>query len=983
MIELSLDNCNDSGISVNMNVIIDLEKLNNYNWDSYRLKIIHQNIRSISNLDDFTIFLDQFNSSFDVIILTECWINKYYTSKSIQNYSEYHTTFNLNKSSGIVIYIKDGIQAQVEEIPLSQSNCMKLVLNNNICIFAIYRSPSFINIDPFLFSLQSIINNSKKFERQIIIGDLNINTVPDYHRQSNDYLCLLAENGFTQTINSFTREQGSSKSCLDHINVKNINFIDTFVIHTTISDHYTTSICLKNKPPTSSKSKYVVRTNFNHLLEDLSSENWQNVLVQSDTDLAMKEFITKLHEYISKHTSNITVTNKQIKITPWITPGLVKSIHKRNNLHEKTKRYPENLILQAYYKKYRNLCKKLIKSSKENFYKKLIYENNCTPKRFWETFRNITKSKINKSSEIKSLYINTSNSEVPKDMANFANTYFTSVGDTLAKKILNNCRTTETDLANLTIPNLGHKIDKIETSSNEVMKIIDDLKSSKACGPDKISSNLLKIIKVYIALPIAFIANLSFKEGKFPHHLKHSIVILLHKNGDKSQIHNYRPVSLLNSVSKIIEKIVKNRISHYLENNNILSNRQYGFRNGLGTENAIANLTKIISSNLDKGIKCIALFLDLAKAFDTISHKILLHKLQRIGIQGQLFNWLVSYLKNRSQRVDINGTLSDPAYIKYGVPQGSTLGPLLFNIYINELCNSSFADYIITFADDTVLLFEDKTWNGCHSKAQIGINKVKQWLDNNLLTLNSDKTKFICFSPTQAGQPKEIHNIIIHHCNDITTCKCNTLECVDNIRYLGIIIDKFLRWDKHIDLTSTKVRKLTHLFIAIRNILSVKDLKRIYFAMCNSILDYASLGWGGCSKTILDPLAKSQKSLLRVILKKPFRYPSDSLFEEFRVLDVRQLYMRKIILHTQKQRHRYISVDHYHNTRHAKKNPIVPPTTSSSLAQRQFSYLGPKLLNLIPDTWKSEKDNILRRLVNDWLLALGRVECENMLNNSN
>lgn len=982
MIQLPWNNYNDSGINCNMNVIPDLNKLNNYNWSSYSLKIIHQNIRSITNLDDFTIFLDQFNSSFDVIILTECWINKDYTSKSIQNYSEHHTKIKLNKSSGIVVYIKNGLQAEVDEISLAQSNCMKIILNNNICIFAIYRSPSFHNIDPFINSLQSIINNSKILERQIIIGDININTIPDYHHQTNDYLCLLAENGFTQTINSITREQGLNKSCLDHINVKKINFIDTFVIHTTISDHYTTAICFKDKPQTTTKIKFVSKTDFKNLLDDLSSEKWRKVLVQTDTDSAMNEFITILHEYISKHTSNKPISNKQIKLTPWISPGLVKSIHRRNHLHEKARMYPENLLLQAYYKKYRNLCKNLIKSSKENYYKKLIYENNCTPKSFWETFRHITKSKINKSSEIKSLYINNSNSQDPKTMANFANNYFTSVGETLMKKILDKCMTTENDLANLPIPNLSHKIELIETSPNEVTKIIDDLKSSKACGPDQISSNLLKIIKTYIAIPIAFIANLSFKEGKFPDHLKHSIVILLHKNGDKSQVHNYRPVSLLNSVSKIIEKIVKNRLSHYLENNNILSSRQYGFRNGLGTENAIANLTKIISSNLDKGIKCIALFLDLAKAFDTISHKILLHKLQRIGVQGKLFKWLVSYLENRSQRVDINGTLSDPSNINIGVPQGSTLGPLLFNVYINELCNSSFADHIITFADDTVLLFEGKTWNESHSKAEIGINEVKKWLDSNLLTLNSDKTKFICFSATKAGQPKEMHNIFVHHCNDITACKCNTLECVDSIRYLGIVIDKFLRWDKHIDLTSTKVRKLTHLFRAIRNILCLKDMKRIYFAMCNSILDYASLGWGGCTKTILDPLAKAQKSLIRVILKKPFRYPSNSLFEEFRVLDVRQLYMRKVILHTQRQRHHYTSVHHYHDTRHAKRNPVVPPTTSSSLAQRQFSYLGPKLLNLIPDEWKLKSASILRYLVNDWLLMLGRAECENMLINS-
>lgn len=151
--------------------------------------------------------------------------------------------------------------------------------------------------------------------------------------------------------------------------------------------------------------------------------------------------------------------------------------------------------------------------------------------------------------------------------------------------------------------------------------------------------------------------------------------------------------------------------------------------------------------------------------------------------------------------------------------------------------------------------------------------------------------------------------------------------------------------------------------------------------MCNSLLNYASLGWGGCAKSILDPLAKAQKSLLRVILKKPFRYPSDVLFEEFRVLDVRQLYIKKIIMHSHKHRHHYPSIDHQHDTRNSRNNPIVPPTTLTSLAQRQFSYLGPKLFNIIPDSWKSKNTNALGKLVNDWLLGLGRVRSELMLTN--
>lgn len=178
---------------------------------------------------------------------------------------------------------------------------------------------------------------------------------------------------------------------------------------------------------------------------------------------------------------------------------------------------------------------------------------------------------------------------------------------------------------------------------------------------------------------------------------------------------------------------------------------------------------------------------------------------------------------------------------------------------------------------------------------------------------------------------------------------------------------------------TTKVRKLTHMFLAIRNILRKKELKHTYDAMCGSLLDYASLGWGGCAKTVLDQVEKAQKSLLRVILKKPFRYSSDALFEELQVLDVRQLYMRKLIFNTHKQRHLYPNIEHTHDTRHSRRNPIVPFTTKTSLAQRHFSFLGPKLYNIIPDVWKKESTGVLRKLSTTWLHQLGRNESELLL----
>lgn len=161
----------------------------------------------------------------------------------------------------------------------------------------------------------------------------------------------------------------------------------------------------------------------------------------------------------------------------------------------------------------------------------------------------------------------------------------------------------------------------------------------------------------------------------------------------------------------------------------------------------------------------------------------------------------------------------------------------------------------------------------------------------------------------------------MHFCNNPTTCTCNNLECVESIKYLGII--NFLRWDGHIDSTSTKARKFIHLFIFISNISCVKDMKLIYYVISNSLLEYASLGWDACAKTILDPSAKAQKSLLRVKLKNLLGTPVAHYLNRWVSENVRQLYIRKNILYTHIQR----PMDHYHNTKHSRSNPIVPLTT--------------------------------------------------------
>jgi hypothetical protein len=286
----------------------------------------------------------------------------------------------------------------------------------------------------------------------------------------------------------------------------------------------------------------------------------------------------------------------------------------------------------------------------------------------------------------------------------------------------------------------------------------------------------------------------------------------LHKGGDPTNINNYRPISLLSNFSKIFEKIIKSRLIAYLEGNKLLSKNQFGFRPGIGTEEALYNTTTFLYNELDKSNKVIAVFLDLTKAFDTVNHQILLEILRSFGINNNSWNWFRSYIFNRTQIVKINIT-GNECSIEYGVPQGSVLGPILFNLYVNSICECNLDGLIVAYADDTCLLFSDKSLEGAHSKATVGLNNVNKSLSSRQLTLNNDKTVFMTFSIYKSKT--NFNKITIHSCSDKKFCnqdKCKSIKMVSKIQYLGIIFDKNLRWDSHIHNLVGKLRSISYKF---------------------------------------------------------------------------------------------------------------------------------------------------------------------------
>ena len=275
------------------------------------------------------------------------------------------------------------------------------------------------------------------------------------------------------------------------------------------------------------------------------------------------------------------------------------------------------------------------------------------------------------------------------------------------------------------------------------------MKIGKASGPKSIPPAVLKHLNNDVSIVLANLFNLSFSTGVFPDILKTSSVLPLFKKGSRLDCGNYRPISLLSNISKLLEKLMYSRFYNFLNIYNCISELQFGFRSQHSTSHTLVSITERIGEALDTGHFSCGVFIDLQKAFDTVDHKILISKLEHYGARGIAKNWFSSYLQNRNQYVTIHGFKSSLNNISYGVPQGSVLGPLLFLMYINDLHLSVKNSMVHHFADNTNLLCIDKSLKLLCIKINYDLKCITQWLNANRISLNIDKTRVRYFSQSK------------------------------------------------------------------------------------------------------------------------------------------------------------------------------------------------------------------------------------------
>jgi hypothetical protein len=500
---------------------------------------------------------------------------------------------------------------------------------------------------------------------------------------------------------------------------------------------------------------------------------------------------------------------------------------------------------------------------------------------------------------------------------------------------------------------LAHGFQLRPTNESEVMEVINNVCNKPSSGFDGVPCNVIKSCGHLVAKPLAIVINQSFKEGKYPDLIKTSKVVPIHKKGEKDVVSNFRPVAVQSVFSKIFEVIFLRRLIPFLENNDILSDAQYGFRKNKATTDAVFALLTSVFNSIDCSEVIFSLFYDMTKAFDCLHHGILKQKLWRLGIRGKPLSWIMSYLKDRAQVVAVKHMGRDGVVRQYrseiqqdintGVPQGSNLGPVLFLLFVNDLPGELHEGRVWLYADDVCQLVADASRVNAIDRTQVAINEMSEWCANNKLVLNQSKTSLLHF-----------YNTKVPDFSPLLRVKDQFIQTKDSVKYLGIHISNNLRWHEHINHISKRLTVVCCLMRRLQNVVDRDVLMKVYYGCFHSVLCYGVIFWGGCSEA--HRIFLLQKRIIRIICKAHFIEHCKPLFKQLQVLTLTSVFILESAITVLKFPEVFIRNHqvHQHNTRY--KNSVHVNHFRSTLAQSSPHFMASKIYNRLPQEIRNCSD---------------------------
>ena len=730
--------------------------------------------------------------------------------------------------------------------------------------------------------MNSLIEPLKSSHKLILLGDYNIDLLKNNNHKYNFELCLQS-NYLVPTIFSATRvaskthnnEVITTETLIDNIFINhNMNY-QSGIIETSISDHFSIYIAI---PEISASPDTVLNSIQYRVNNDIRKRKFNHDLIRYDIKQVLNNNIAKSayeqfnNIFESSYDEAFPIKTKVITPLdlqkPWVNDILKRRIKIRENLNTLSRKKKINRKVFAVF---RNRVTSQLRSAKAKYFEEQFERCSDNIKKTWEVINSVIKSKKVNSKII--LSDDDGNhcdeSKIPSEFIQ----HYASVPQQLASKI----PTSEKNASSYLSDRVKQSFFMSPITPEEINLIIADL-NDNGNKVHSIAISVLESCKHIISPILSHLINLFVEQGYFPDDLKVGCITPIFKKGDKEKVNNYRPVCSLSPLSKIIEKAINNRMVEYLEKFKLLSETQYGFRKNMGTENALLNYIDLIQQGLNGKQYTISVFLDLSKAFDLIDHKILARKLEYYGFRGKFLEFLLSFIKDQKYFVNVNGKNSETKLVNIGVPQGSTLGPLLFLLYINDMRLCSTELELTQFADDSTITYSSENLPEAVKTTETEFKKVLDWLAANKLIINLEKTHLMLFT-NKAHQGNVSINANGHTINEIT-----------EIKFLGVMLDNKLSWKAHIKYISSKISKSVSILKMLKFFFPSRILKSLYYSFVYPYFSYCNIIWGGAANTHLESLVLLQKKCIRIICKMGYLDHTEPLFKENNILKIDQIY---------------------------------------------------------------------------------------------
>ena len=933
------------------------KKCRDLNLTDNNLSFLHSNIRSMPrNLDRFEEYMSNINTKFSFIGFSETWLKpENENCYGLSGYVAEHNSRVHKVGGGVSLYIKDGIQYTKRDDLCNMSTVAETVFieidkdvfryDNNIIVGVLYRPPDtdISKFNEFMKDLTSKIKTECK--SCYILGDYNVNLLnADNHSPTQEFVDTMYSKSLFPSIIKPTRVTRHTGTLIDNIFCNDVLYKNSFVgiLYSDISDHFPVfyidnTVCKAESEEQILKRIYSSQ-NINKFMDALDTQDWTQVISCNDAQQSYTLFHTQFSLLYENCFPKRVIKRNYKNRKPWLTEGLKKSIRIKNSLFILSKKHNSE-EMESNYKKYRNRLTTLLRNAERDHYDSLLKKYKSNLKKSWAVIKDvINRKKFGKTCS--KFYINNKCVSNKTLIADSFNSYFINIGPNLASHIPDVVGESPLDMMG---DRVLHSIFINPVVESEVESIIKLLKPSSP-GWDSISADVVKVTRKSFIVPLTHIMNMSLTTGIFPSELKIARVIPILKAGDPMQFSNYRPVSVLPLFSKILERLMYNRVIAFINKHKLLYAFQFGFREGYSTDLAMLYLVDKISDAIESGDYVLGLFLDFTKAFDTVNHKILLQKLDYYGIRGTALKWFDSYISKREQYVDFEGVSSTKKFISCGVPQGSILGPLLFLLYINDIANVSSLLFSLLFADDSNMFLSGKDPNELIRIMNTEIDKTIKWLNINKLTLNVKKTHYMIFRKTK-NKLQLTESLAING---------ETIGMVKDTKFLGMIIDDTLSWKEHIKYICGKIARGTGIICKCRKYFKEATLVTMYYSFVYPYLCYCINIWGNTYDSYLDPLIKLQKRIVRLITNSTRYAHTKPLFLRLKMMNLSQIYIYSVQLFMFKYYHlslpdifsQFFTPNeeiHRYDTRQRKEYHAV--RVQSSLTNRLIRYTGVKLHN--------------------------------------